>query len=60
MPQLNKLFGEHRFVRNSNGRGQSAKVVNLADWSGTLRVLWKPHERETADVVITHLGRCAA
>jgi hypothetical protein len=45
VPQLNDLFGEHTFFLSSNGLNilepaegsragvQSAKVVNLADWS---------------------------
>jgi hypothetical protein len=65
VPQLNELFGEHTFFLNSNGLNilepaegsraglQSAKVVNLADWSGIASSALEPHEPETTDVVIT-------
>ena len=62
--QLNELFGDTLFL-NGNGLNilepaegsragvQSAKVVNLADWSGIASSALEPHEPETTDVVIT-------
>jgi hypothetical protein len=64
VPQLNDLFGEHTFFLSSNGLNilepaegsragvQSAKVVNLADWSEPGSSGLEPHEPEPTDVVI--------
>jgi len=61
VPQLNDLFGEHTFFLSSNGLNilegsragvQSAKVVNLADWSEAGSSGLEPHEPEPTDVVI--------
>jgi hypothetical protein len=65
IPQLNDLFGEHTFFLDQHGLNivepveaagtgaQSAKVVNLADWSDDERSGLEVHEPETTDVVIT-------
>jgi hypothetical protein len=64
VPQLNNLFGEHTFFLDSNGLNivepaeggraglQSAKVVNLANWSDGASSGLEPHEPEPTDVVI--------
>jgi hypothetical protein len=65
IPQLNDLFGEHTFFLDQHGLNivepveaagagaQSAKVVNLANWSDDERSGLEVHEPETTDVVIT-------
>jgi hypothetical protein len=65
IPQLNSLFGEHTFFLDSHGLNivepaeaagsgaQSAKVVNVANWSDANRNRLKPHEPEPTDVVVT-------
>jgi hypothetical protein len=64
VPQLNNLFGEHTFFLDNNGLNivepaegdraglQSAKVVNLANWSDATSSGLVPHEPEPTDVVI--------
>jgi hypothetical protein len=65
VPQLNKLFGEHTFFLDNHGlnivepaeaggaRAQSAKVVNLANWSDANPDRLEAHEPEPTDVVVT-------
>jgi hypothetical protein len=65
VPQLNSLFGEHTFFLNSKGLNivepteatgagaQSAKVVNLANWSKANPNRLEPHEPEPTDIVVT-------
>jgi len=65
IPQLNSLFGEHTFFLDSKelnivepaeatGAGaQSAKVVNLANWSDANPNRLEPHEPEPTDIVVT-------
>jgi hypothetical protein len=65
IPQLNSLFGEHTFFLDSRGLNivepaeaagpgaQSAKVVNVANWSDANRNRLKPHEPESTEVVVT-------
>ena len=65
IPQLNSVFGEHTFFLDSRGLNivepaeaagsgaQSAKVVNVANWSDANRNRLKPHEPEPIDVVVT-------
>jgi hypothetical protein len=64
-PQLNSLFGEHTFFLDSKGLNivepaeatgagaQSAKVVNLANWSDANPNRLEPHEPEPTDIVVT-------
>jgi len=64
VPQLNRLFGEHTFFLDSNGLniveqaesapdgGQSATIVNVANWSDADPNKLEPHEPEPADVVV--------
>jgi hypothetical protein len=64
VPQLNSLFGEHTFFLNSKGLNivepvqatgagaQSAKVVNLANWSDADPNRLEPHEPEPTDIVV--------
>ena len=65
VPQLNSVFGEHTFFLDSHGLNivepaetseagvQSAKVVNLADWSDANPKRLEPHEPEPTDVIVT-------
>jgi hypothetical protein len=65
IPQLNDLFGEHTFFLDQHGLNivepveaagagaQSAKVVNLANWSDDERSGLEVHEPEATDVVVT-------
>jgi hypothetical protein len=65
LPQLNSLFGEHTFFVDDRGLNivepaeaggtaiQSAKVVNLANWSAANPNRLEPHEPEPTDVVVT-------
>jgi hypothetical protein len=65
LPQLNSLFGEHTFFLDSHGLNivepaeaggsgaQSAKVVNVANWSDADPNRLEPHEPEPTDVVVT-------
>jgi hypothetical protein len=65
VPQLNSLFGEHTFFLNSKGLNivepteatgagaQSAKVVNLANWSKANPNRLESHEPEPTDIVVT-------
>jgi hypothetical protein len=66
--QLNDLFGDHTFFLDSNGLNivepaesaqagivQSAKIVNVASWSGDDGL--EPHEPRPTDVVIVLGGR---
>jgi hypothetical protein len=59
--RLNDLFGEHTFLLDRHGlnivepvepAGESAMVVNLADWSGEGRSGLEVHEPEATDIVI--------
>jgi hypothetical protein len=62
--QLNDLFGEHTFFLDSSGLNivepagaepsgtQSAKVINLANWSEANPTRLEPHEPEFTDVVV--------
>ena len=64
VPQLNNLFGEHTFFLDGSGLNivepadagragtQSAKVVNLANWSDDNPTRLEPHEPEPTDVVV--------
>src|SRR5688572_30695442 len=64
VPQLNNLFGEHTFFIDRHGlnivepaqgagtREQSAKVVNLANWSDADPASLEPHDPEPTDVVV--------
>jgi hypothetical protein len=64
IPQLNSLYGEHTFFLDSHGLNivepgeaseagvQSAKVVNLANWSDANPKRLKAHEPELTDVVV--------
>jgi hypothetical protein len=59
------LFGEHTFLLDSHGLNivepaeaggsgaQSAKVVNVANWSDADPNRLEPHEPEPTDVVVT-------
>jgi hypothetical protein len=58
--KLNDLFGEHTFLLDIHGlnivepaetTGESARVVNLANWSDEARSGLEVHEPETTDVV---------
>jgi hypothetical protein len=57
VPQLNEVFGEHTYFVNSDGGGlagvQSAKVVNLGEWSDDAPSALELHEPETTDLVVT-------
>ena len=66
--KLNELFGEHTFFLDQHGlnivepveatgAAQSAKVVNLANWSDDNRSGLELHEPETTDVVITLVSK---
>ena len=70
IPQLKDLFGEHTFFLDRNGlnivepagaavgaAAQSAKVVNLANWSDDDSTGLELHEPETTDIVITFESR---
>ena len=64
VPQLNNLFGEHTFFLDGSGLNivepadagrtgtQSAKVVNLANWSDDNPTRLEPHEPEPTDVTV--------
>ena len=64
IPELNSLFGEHTFFLDSKGLNivelaeatgagaQSAKVVNLANWSDANPKRLEAHEPEPTDVVV--------
>jgi hypothetical protein len=64
VPQLSSLFGEHTFFLDSSGLNivepaassraetQSAKVVNLANWSEANPTRLEPHEPEPTDLVV--------
>ena len=65
IPQLNSLFGEHTFFLDRHGLNivepaeagasgaQSAKVVNVANWSDADPNRLEAHEPEPTDVVVT-------
>jgi hypothetical protein len=65
VPQLNDLFGEHTFFLDGSGlniiepaeasgsAAQSAKVVNVANWSVDNPTRLEPHEPAPTDVVVT-------
>ena len=65
VPELNSMFGEHTFFLDSHGLNilelaeasaagvQSAKVVNLANWSDANPKRLEAHEPEPTDVVVT-------
>jgi hypothetical protein len=62
--QLSELFGEHTFFLDQNGLNivepaeplqagdQTARVVNIADWSDASRTSLSPHEPEPTDAII--------
>ena len=62
--QLNEVFGEHTYFLNSDGliilepagsgraAVQSAKVVNLGDWSDDAPSALELHEPQTTDLVV--------
>jgi hypothetical protein len=64
VPQLNSVFGEHTFFLDSHGLNilepaeasaagiQSAKVVNLANWSDANPKRLEAHQPEPTDVVV--------
>ena len=64
VPQLNDLFGEHTFFIDGSGLNiieptdaggsglQSAKVVNVANWSADNPTRLEPHEPAPTDVVV--------
>jgi len=64
VPQLNSLYGEHTFFLDGHGLNivepsetseagmQSAKVVNLANWSDANPNRLEAHEPEPTDVVV--------
>jgi len=65
LPQLNKLFGDHTFFLDSNGlniveltpgerteRTQTARVVNIANWSDAAESQLAPHEPEPTDTIV--------
>ena len=64
VPELNSMFGEHTFFLDSHGLNilepaeassagvQSAKVVNLANWSDANPKRLEAHEPEPTDVVV--------
>jgi hypothetical protein len=65
VPQLNEVFGEHTYFVSSDGLiilepagsglagVQSAKVVNLGEWSDDAPSALELHEPETTDLVVT-------
>ena len=65
VPQLNSLFGDHTFFLDEQGLNivepaeagetavQSAKVVNVANWSAADPKQLKPHEPKPTNVVVT-------
>jgi hypothetical protein len=70
IPQLKDLFGEHTFFLDRKGlnivepaeaaagaAAQSAKIVNLANWSDDDSTGLELHEPETTDIVITFESR---
>lgn len=65
VPRLTELFGDHTFFLDSNGLNiveptadvpqdgaQSARVVNLANWSDANLSSLAPHEPEPTDAVV--------
>jgi hypothetical protein len=71
VPQLKELFGEHTFLLDSNGLNilepddaipqelvQTARVINLANWSDATLTRLTPHEPEPTgeivELVATH------
>jgi len=61
IPQLSNLFGDHTFFLNDNGLNiiepapevpQTARVVNLANWSDENLTKLTPHEPEPTDAII--------
>jgi len=64
VPQLTNLFGEHTFFVDNRGLNivepdettpagvQSAKVVNVADWSDPNLTKLAPHEPELTEKVV--------
>jgi hypothetical protein len=65
VPQLNEMFGDHTFLLDSNGlnilepadeapreRVQSARVINLANWSDENLTRLAPHEPEPTGAII--------
>jgi hypothetical protein len=64
IPQLKSLFGDHTFFLDSHGLtivepeaagsgAQSAKVLNVANWTDADPNRLKPHEPQPTDVVVT-------
>jgi hypothetical protein len=65
VPQLNSLFGDHTFFLNGDGLsivepreetsdagGQTAQVINIANWNDADKTSLIPHEPEPTDTVI--------
>jgi hypothetical protein len=64
VPQLSKLFGDHTFFLDGNGlnivepsepvpgKGEPAKIINLANWEDEKRSSLAPHEPQETDVLI--------
>jgi hypothetical protein len=64
VPQLNELFGEHTFFLAKNGlniveptegaksTGQTATVLNVADWTDANLTSLVPHEPEPTGAVV--------
>jgi hypothetical protein len=64
IPELKSVFGDHTFFLDSHGLNivepeaagsgaQSAKVVNVANWTDADPNRLKQHEPEPTDVVVT-------
>jgi hypothetical protein len=65
VPRLNEMFGEHTFFLDENGLNivepavdaqpaatQTARVVNLANWSDANLTSLAPHEPEATEAVV--------
>jgi|ERR1700716_1423281 hypothetical protein len=65
VPQLKELFGEHTFLLDSNGLNilepddaipqelvQTARVINLANWSDATLTRLTPHEPEPTGEIV--------
>lgn len=65
IPELNELFGEHTFLLDSTGLNileptdvapqsgvQTARVVNLANWSGDNLTKLAPHEPQPTGAIV--------
>jgi len=64
VPRLNDLFGNHTFLLDNNGLNivepaespqpgvQTARIVNLANWSDGNPPTLTPHEPEPTDAIV--------